>query len=199
MCSCLANQKIYLLLILTFSIIDSYCQATISGNLEDTDGEPLPYVNVLLLNETDSLLLKGYVSNPNGFYKIVDVLPGRYLLSFSMVGYQMHYSGRIDVNMENQEVKLGVTKLKELVTVLGEVVVEAKKPLFEQQIDRMVVNVQSDVTNAGATALDVLEKSPGVNVDRQNGGLSLMGKSGVRVMINGKISRVPMATVVQML
>jgi outer membrane receptor protein involved in Fe transport len=82
---------------------------------------------------------------------------------------------------------------------LGEVTVATQKPLFEQQIDKLVVNVQSTLTAAGSTALDVLERSPGVVVNRQNNALSLSGKSGVVVMINGKISRLPTDAVVQLL
>jgi outer membrane receptor protein involved in Fe transport len=82
---------------------------------------------------------------------------------------------------------------------LGEVTVATQKPLFEQQLDKLVINVQSTLTAAGSTALDVLERSPGVVVNRQNNALSLSGKSGVVVMINGKISRLPMDAVVQML
>jgi outer membrane cobalamin receptor len=55
------------------------------------------------------------------------------------------------------------------------------------------------ITAAGGTVLDVLERSPGVRIDKQNGGISLSGKQGVMVMINGKLSRLPIETLLQML
>src|SRR6476661_524666 len=68
---------------------------------------------------------------------------------------------------------------------LKEVKVVAKKKLVERKIDRMVINVDAAVTNAGTTAMDVLEKSPGVQVDK-DGNISLKGKQGVMVMIDGR-------------
>ena len=63
----------------------------------------------------------------------------------------------------------------------------------------MVVNVENSITSSGSTALQVLEKSPGIIVDRQNKTLSLDGKDGVMVMINGKESRMPVSAAIEML
>src|SRR5205085_3545252 len=82
---------------------------------------------------------------------------------------------------------------------LSGVTLLSKKPMFEQKIDRMVINVKGSITSAGGSALEVLEKSPGVVVNRQSNAIALNGKDGVVVMINGKISRMPMDAVVQML
>jgi hypothetical protein len=65
----------------------------------------------------------------------------------------------------------------------------AKKPLIELKLDKTVVNVDAAVTNVGATALEVLEKSPGVTVDK-DGNISLKGKTGVQIYIDGKPSYV---------
>jgi hypothetical protein len=65
------------------------------------------------------------------------------------------------------------------------VVVTTKKPLVEQKIDRMIVNVDAAVTNVGSTALEVLEKSPGISVDK-DGNISLKGKQGVQIYIDGR-------------
>ena len=63
----------------------------------------------------------------------------------------------------------------------------------------MVINVENSITSAGSTALDVLERSPGVMVDRLNNALSINGKNGVVVMINGKINHLPVSAIVQLL
>jgi hypothetical protein len=68
---------------------------------------------------------------------------------------------------------------------LNEVKITGKKPLIQTKIDRTVVNVGAMVSNTGANALEVLEKSPGVTVD-QNGTISFMGKSGVTILIDGR-------------
>ncbi|MDO6435669.1 TonB-dependent receptor [Flavitalea sp. BT771] len=70
-------------------------------------------------------------------------------------------------------------------TSLQEMTVTAHLPPVERKRDKTVVNVEASVTNTGATLLEVLERSPGVTVDR-NGGISLNGKQGVLVMIDDK-------------
>ena len=74
-----------------------------------------------------------------------------------------------------------------------------KKPLYEQKVDRMVINVENSIVSAGGTALEVLERSPGVNVNRQSNSISIAGKEGVVVMVNDKISYMPASALVQML
>ena len=71
--------------------------------------------------------------------------------------------------------------------------------MFEQKIDRMVINVKNSITNTGGTALDVLEKSPGITMNRQNNTIAVNGKNGVMVMMNGKINYMPMEALVQLL
>ena len=68
---------------------------------------------------------------------------------------------------------------------MQEVTVTAKKPFIETKIDKTVVNVDASPTSAGSTALDILEKSPGITVDN-DGNISLRGKQGVIVMMDGK-------------
>ena len=101
--------------------------------------------------------------------------------------------------MEAKTISVAALRLSETSVQLGNVNVLGKKPLFEQKIDRMVVNVASSITAPGNTVLEVLERSPGIVVDHQNNTISMNGKDGVVVMMNGKISRVPITSLVQML
>lgn len=184
-----------------FCLFGSYSfgsTGTINGNVLDSNNQPLPFANTLLLNANDSTLIKGQVTDIDGNFSFENVSSGRYLVSISMIGYADAYSNAFDLG-EGATVDLGTINLKENAEMLDEIVIVEKKPLFEQKIDRMVVNVANSVTSAGSNALEVLERSPGVIVDRLNGGISMAGKNGVVVMINGKISRMSSDAVVQML
>src|SRR4026209_1659309 len=90
---------------------------------------------------------------------------------------------------QDSTVKLGTTATDTILPFqsqqLKEVKVVAKKKLVEQKIDKMVINVDAAITNAGTTAMDVLEKSPGIQVDK-DGNISLKGKQGVMVMLDGR-------------
>jgi hypothetical protein len=156
----------------------------VSGYVQDEKSQPFPFVNVLLLSAKDSALYKGGTSDESGKYAFEMVRPGRYLTLISMVGYQKAY-GKVFL-AGNESLKLQDIKLTPEVRALAELTVVAKKPFIEQQIDRTVINVENSIVSAGATALEVLERSPGITVDQQNDRLQLRGKEGVIVQIDGK-------------
>ncbi|MFC2080336.1 outer membrane beta-barrel family protein [Bacteroidota bacterium] len=174
-------------------------QSVVKGTVTDESGNLPEYANVLLLQSSDSSLIKGSILSPEGKYSFEDVGPGDYIVTTSMIGYRPSYSELLHIRPGNNEILVPVLILVEDATQLEEVTIKKKKPLYVQKIDRLEVNVQSSATMAGNTALEILEKSPGVLVDRQNSTLNLRGKSGVRVMINGKRTRMPMSAVFGML
>ncbi len=104
----------------------------------------------------------------------------------SAVGYETTRSELIELLAGTDSQDNPVT-LRSAAKSLGGVTIAAKKPFIETKIDRTIVNVDASPTNAGATALEVLEKSPGIMVNN-DGAISLRGKSGVIVMLDGKPS-----------
>jgi len=171
----------------------------ITGTLHDAAGQPIYTANVLLLAPADSSLVNGRLTDPDGHFTFENVANGSYLLSFSMLGFETVFINNLTVDESHPLIDLKTTTLRENATLLAEVSVIAKRPFLEQKIDRLVINVENSITSAGATALDVLERSPGVVVNRQNNSIALAGKNGVIVMINGRINRMPLEAVVQML
>lgn len=172
-------------------------QSKVTGQTTAADGNPIPYANVLLLNQSDTTFVIGTMANEQGKYAL-DAKPGAYIVRFSAVGFKTFESSAFELTSESVK-ELGTVAMQELSQELQEVVVQAEKPLFEQQIDRTIVNVQSSVLTKGSSALQVLERSPGVLVNRQNNTFGLNGKNGVVVMINGKIMRLSGAQLVTML
>jgi hypothetical protein len=191
-------NSIKVLLALILAIGSNYLSAQViyQGEIKDHNHQAVSYANVLLLHSADSSLALGTISDASGKFSL-EAKPDNYILQIGMIGYQT-VSSPIDKSSALTG-DLGTFRLAESTQELDEVVVRAQKPLFEKQVDRTVVNVQSSVTSAGSTVLEVLEKSPGVIVNRQNNSIILNGKNGVLIMINGKISRLPTEAVVQML
>ncbi|WP_138477432.1 outer membrane beta-barrel family protein [Dyadobacter bucti] len=159
-------------------------KAKLSGAILDEKSQPFPFVNVLLLHAKDSVLVKGLAADENGKYVFDQVANGKYLVLVSMVGYQKNYSEPFTV--KDAPIALPASQLTTDTQSLNEVTVVAKKPFIEQEIDRTVVNVENSIVSAGATALEILERAPGVTVDQQNEQLKLRGKEGVIVQIDGK-------------
>ena len=170
----------------------TWSQNSIEGRVVGKDTN-VSFVNIIIFKAIDSSLVKGNISDENGAYSFDNIKDGRYFITASMMGFT-------NVSTEVFELKNQSTlKMKDIVfgeqVVLDEVVLNIEKPLYEQKVDRMVINVQSSILSAGSTALQVLERSPGVNINRQNNNISLIGKSGVTIMINGKISYLPQASI----
>lgn len=172
------------------------CQSYLEGSVMDELGKHLPHSNVLLLQIKDSSLVKGVVSDSKGKFLLEEIPSGNYLLSSSMLGYETYYLPGIRVRQNNQDLKI---ILREKLSDLSEVTVQAQKPLFEQQKDRLVVNVRSSIISSGSNVLDVLSRTPGIVVNQQSNSISINGKEGVMVMLNDKPVCLPLNTVVQML
>lgn len=159
-------------------------QARLRGQTHSADGKPMEFVTVMLLKATDSSLVKGALSDVAGAYEFSQIKAGQYLVAASQVGYQKTYSQSFAL-AEGQNLNLDALKLAEATQALKEVVISAQKPLIEQKNGALIVNVENSIVGTGSTALEVLERAPGVTVD-QDGNISLKGKSAVRVMVDGK-------------
>ena len=197
------EKKLSLLLSITgfclFSTQQLKSQSLIHGIIKDANGKLLQFANVLLLKSSDSSLVKGMISDASGKYSFENIKNGKYLVTATFTGMNQAFTPIFEITPDKKEINTGILYLKNAGVQLKNVTVAVKKPMFEQKIDRMVINVKNSITDAGGTALDVLEKSPGVTVNRQNNTIAINGKNGVVVMINGKITYMPMDALVQLL
>ncbi|HET6995131.1 MAG TPA: TonB-dependent receptor, partial [Chitinophagaceae bacterium] len=174
-------------------------QSKIRGHVTDMNDKPIAGATVLMLNSADSVLVKGTVTSNTGQYFFDNVTTGRYFISSSYVGFSPVSIATFQVTSNNVELDQGVVKLEPLSSALANVTVTAKRPLYEQRPDRLTINVANSITAAGNTALEVLERSPGVVVNRQNNTIAIQGKEGVNIMINGKLTYMPASAVMQLL
>lgn len=157
----------------------------ITGTLINSDGKPVESATVQLLKATDNTLVKTAVTNKDGSFSFEKIAEGKYLLNITAIGFEKKISEPIEVTTSNAHINISNLQLASQSKSLSGVTVTATRPFIEQKIDRTVVNVEASPSNAGATALEVLEKSPGVTVDN-DGNISLKGKQGVIVMMDGK-------------
>jgi hypothetical protein len=157
----------------------------ISGKVLDEVQKPFPYATVSLLNAKDSVLVRGTLTGDNGSYSLQDIKAGSYLIAFYVVGYKKVYRGPIAITGEKSIHNLAAVPLSMDSKQLKGIEIVKQKPLIERQIDKTVINVENSALAAGNTALEILQKSPGVTVDK-DGKISLRGKQGVTVMLDGK-------------
>jgi len=160
-------------------------QGSISGSITNIDNKPVEAATVQLLKATDKSLVKVAVTDKTGSFVFEKLAEGKYLISVSALGFAKKITEAVEITAANSKADIATVQLSAQVKGLSEVTVVAAKPFIEQKPDRTVVNVEASPSNAGATALEVLEKSPGVTVDN-DGNISLKGKQGVIVMMDGK-------------
>lgn len=175
-----------MLMMLSGFIAFSKNTKNITGTIKDAKGEALSFANVFLYHAKDSSLYKAAAADAEGKFVIEDLQDNSYYLKVSSVGYTDFFSPSFVINNENPSISFANIVLKESDVMLNTVQVTGKKPFIEQQIDKTVINVENSIVGSGSTALEVLEKAPGVIVDRQNDQIRLRNKSGVMVMIDGK-------------
>ncbi|KQS23881.1 outer membrane beta-barrel family protein [Dyadobacter sp. Leaf189] len=158
----------------------------ISGTVKDAGNEVLPGVTVRVLQMPDSVFVKGAITDPSGRFQINALESGTFLLDLSSLGQKRFISLPMTLDSAHSSIVLPVIVLLPAKNIeLKEVTVKAKKPLIEQEIDRTIVNVESMISSATSNTMEVLEKTPGISVNA-NGEISLNGKSGVLVLIDGK-------------
>jgi outer membrane receptor protein involved in Fe transport len=157
----------------------------LQGKVISPSKQGIEAATVLLLGAGDSALVKTSITDAAGAFAFTQLKPGRYFVRISASGFKPTESASIDLQPGSATTNLGALELATADKSLEGVVVTGRKPFIEQKIDKMVVNVDAAVTNAGSTVLEVLEKSPGVTVDR-DGQIALKGKQQVMIMMDGR-------------
>ena len=182
-------MKLILLLIAFGCCINASPQETNRGRIAVTvlneKNESLENVTVELLKANDSSLVKVALTDKAGIAEFEKINFGSYLFKTSFTNYAIDYSKPFTSSAGLPDLKLPAIMLHPKPTQMGEVVVTARKPFIQKLNDRIVVNVENSIVSAGSTAMEVLERSPGVAVD-QNDVIGLKGRQGVIIMIDGK-------------
>ena len=175
----------FILLITHFLLGFTAASQTVKGRVTDEGNDPLPKASITLLTAADSSVVKLTAADRDGQYSFEGITPGSYLLQASHSGYA---TGTIPVTMQGDPlVTVAPIVLSKVSRELKGVVVQARKPLVELRGDKTIVNVEGTINAIGNTVLELLRKSPGVTLDKDEK-ISLSGKNGVQVYINGRPS-----------
>ncbi|MCV9385054.1 TonB-dependent receptor family protein [Reichenbachiella ulvae] len=190
-------MKSYLLLVFSLSTFASFAQ--ISGAITDSNQQSVPYANVLLRSSSDSSLVKGTVTDLNGQFQLTDIQNGHYFLTLTSIGYQDFQSRFFEINTAQTSHHFGQITMREDAKVLEGVEVRAQKLQVEQNPEGMVLNVENSLISKGSSALQLLERSPGVILDQRNQSLTLHGQTGTLIMINSRPVRMSSAEITNLL
>lgn len=151
------------------------------GRVNDNQGEPLPFANVVLLHPESREIIVGAVTDFDGRFELLTTAEFKEVIfKVSAIGFES-YEKVVNFSQKN----LGTILLEEEISTLNEVTVRAARPEITIFEDKTVVNVEGSAIAEGSNALQVIGRSPGVFIDNDNR-IQLNGKSGVLVMIDDK-------------
>ena len=183
------KQKLLFIASLCFissTAIYAQAPAKVSGQIKDNTGKALSNATIMLHSAKDSSLKKTAVSDSRGYYEMLAINPGRYFVTSTVLNMQKTSSPVFEVK-ENETVSAPDIITQPAAKSMEGVTVSSKKPMVEVRADKTILNVEGTINAVGQDALELLRKSPGVIVDKDDN-LSLAGKNGVQVYIDGKPS-----------
>jgi len=171
------------------STLISYAQlrGTVFTQVKNNQQKPLEGITVQLLRQKDSVIAKLGITDAEGKATLVSVALGDYYLRYVGNGFETTYSAPFSLSEQQTTYQVPPQILQPQAKDIGAVTVTARKPFIQRLSDRTVLNVESSILSAGSSGFELLERAPGVVID-QNDVISLSGKQGVLVMIDGKIS-----------
>jgi len=172
-----------LLILITFNFLSA--QSSLNGTVLDNKNKTIYFATVALYNVADSTVAAATSTDEKGKFTFVKIKNGSYYLEVNLLGFAT--SNQSGLSFPNDHQKSIEIKLEEDAQVLSEIEVVAKLPLLEQKSDRLVVNVENNITSLNSSLMDVMKKVPGMIV--VNDRLSLAGSSNLTILINGKTTR----------
>lgn len=158
----------------------------IKGKIVDNENNPMPGANVVLLAAADSAEVKFSFAEADGTYLFEGIEAGNYLVKAEDYEGQLHYSAPFAFTGTGAYEVPTISAVKTAEN-LEAVTVVARRPIVELHPDKTVFNIDSTINAVGQNALELMRKSPGVLVDKDDN-ITMSGKNGVRVYIDGRPS-----------
>jgi Outer membrane protein beta-barrel family/Carboxypeptidase regulatory-like domain len=177
-----------LLFILLFCFIPAVQAQTNKGNVKGritgSDGRPVAYGSVSLKTAAGDTLIKGSITNAEGFFEMTNLRNGRYILLASAAGVTDAKSNPFTIDSVHSIISLPPLVLSPASKLMKEVVVGAKKKFIEMQADKMVLNVENSIVATGNSVFEVIKKGPGVTSDKDDN-LKMKGQIAA-IYVDGK-------------
>jgi iron complex outermembrane receptor protein len=172
--------------------------AKISGRIVNDHDIPIEFATVSLLRAKDSSVIKGALGNDAGLYILDHIPAGNYIVKITAIGYKPELSNSFGITSVTTAFTVPVISMQSSTQILKTVNIQTGRPIIERKLDRLIMNVENSVLAAGNSAMEILERAPGVSIDKDDN-ISLNGKRGVSVMINDKLTYLSSSQLASML
>ena len=163
----------------------SSTSGTIVGMIVDENAKPIEYASIYVKKTTDSTIAQTGITNESGRFMIQEIPFGEYFIEIQYIGYRKHYSKPFTISKEQSVFRIPKFTLSNKSTSLQTVEVKAQKDMLQTNLDKTVYNVESSIMADGATAIEVLEEIPSVDVDVE-GNVTVRGSENVTIWVDGR-------------
>ena len=177
-------MKSFLVSLLLLSISALTGQNTIEGKITDENNQAIFFATVAVYNAADSSLVKAESTDDDGRYKLSNLKDGAYYLNATMLSYADQSTPTILLQGDSKSYDIQLLPDANILTTIE---IKDKAPLLEQKADKLIVNVEGNMTNTSGSLLDVMKKVPGMLVVRDR--LSLAGSGTPTILLNGKTTQ----------
>jgi hypothetical protein len=179
-------MKLLFSLVFFFTLITNIAlsQSIISGRVVDKSGSPLSYSTIEYLLASDSTLVGSTFSDSLGLFSKEVQLKNPIILRISLIGYKRGYFPVI-ADSTQKMIKVKDVTLELENNTLGQIVVSDRNKIIERKIDRIVFNTDNVISSSGGDVLELLAKTPMVQV--MGNSISVIGKGSVRVLFNDRL------------
>lgn len=158
---------------------------TLTGMIADENSKPVEYATIYVKKTSDSTVVQSGITNESGRFVISDISFGTYFIEIQYVGYRKHYSKPFTISKEQSTFRIQKFVLSNKSTSLQAVEVKAQKEMLQTNLDKTVFNVESSIMADGASAVEVLEEIPSVDVDVA-GNVTVRGSENVTILVDGR-------------
>lgn len=159
---------------------------SINGRITDDTKSPQEFINIILFSSVDSSIVKTAASGSDGQFEIVDIKAGNYFIETSFVGFS-DYESQVFRVSDGENYSFGTIEILSKTNETATADIVFVKPLVEVRSEKTIFNVEGTINSTGLNAMEVLRKAPGVMLDN-NENISVKGRSGIVVYIDGKLS-----------
>lgn len=174
----------FISIIMTSVISAQVSSVTISGIVKNKlDKSAIPYVNVVINAENDSVFVAGTITNDEGRFSIGNIEPGNYNLEVSVIGFE-DKKQPLFVGHLSEFLEIPVIELEEQSTALEGVVINVERTGRSNGLDKKTYSVADNISQSGGSVLQSMQSLPGITV--QDGKVQLRGSDKVTILIDGK-------------
>lgn len=174
-------MKNYWFIIVSFLSVFTVSAQQVSGVILNEFSEPLQGANIMLLPEDQSKKVQFTASKANGSFSF-EVSTGIFTIKVNFLGYKAYEE---KLNLENQSLPLKI-QLQPKEDQLDEVLIDYKYQPIKAKLDTIVVDVQAFSNGKERKLKELLNKVPGLEVDR-NGIIKLNGKTVQYFLVENKV------------